>query len=112
MRLSLGAAADCNSGLEGIYVNGCEPYYFNHGWDSAPAALFYDGHVETIGVSEAVHADRRVREQTHNPNLGLWSMDTGWGASDYLSDYAHDQVETSFHILTTDGIRGRDIGVN
>ena len=50
----------------------------------------------------------RAREQNHE-NWGLWSKDTRWGDDGYLNSYGYDPVETSFHILTTDGIRGRDI---
>jgi hypothetical protein len=31
-----------------------------------------------------------------------------WGQNGYLSEDGYDKANTSFHILTTDGIRGRD----
>ena len=40
---------------------------------------------------------------------GLWSRDTYLGEDGYFIDYGYDQAATSFHILTTDGIRGRDV---
>ena len=101
---------DCNQGFAGSgYVGDCEPYYFNHALESNPVTLFYDGHVEMVGVRDAMHADARVRTQTGNPNWGLWSQDTAFGADGYLIEYGYDQAATSFHILTTDGIRGRDV---
>jgi prepilin-type N-terminal cleavage/methylation domain-containing protein len=102
--------ADCNPGFDpGSYVSGCEPYYFNHGWESSPVTLFYDGHVAEIGVAEAIRADGKIREQSGDDSWGLWSRDVpDWGEDGYLSDYAYDQSQTSFHILTTDGIKGRD----
>ncbi|MDY7109458.1 MAG: hypothetical protein SYC29_12550 [Planctomycetota bacterium] len=111
---------ECNPGFVGGTYDGCEPYYFNHGWESAPVALFYDGHVESIGVREAIAADSRMCRQTgSNPGetgcWGLWSRDTPFGAAQgppdggYFMQCSYDTLSyTSFHILTTDGIRGRD----
>lgn len=39
---------------------------------------------------------------------GLWSRDTPLGESGYFSDVAYDLTQTSFHVLTTEGIHGRD----
>jgi prepilin-type N-terminal cleavage/methylation domain-containing protein len=101
--------ADCNIGFDGGTYEDCEPYYFNHAWESNPVTLFYDGHVEGIGVRNTMRADGRMRQQTGNENWGLWSKDTVWGEDGYLIEYGYDQAASSFHILTTDGIRGRDI---
>ena len=100
--------SECNPAFSGGTYNGCEPYYFNHGWESVPVTLFYDGHIEPLGVREAEKADSRVLAQT-NDLYGLWSRDTEpYGQDGYYIDYGYDFAETSFHILTTDGIRGRD----
>ena len=41
---------------------------------------------------------------------GLWSRDTQWGADGYYGELSYDTlVNTSFHVLTTDGITGRDV---
>ncbi len=101
--------ASCNPGLSTPGNILCEPYFFNHGRESSPATLFYDGHVETVGVRQAMRADEQMRVQTRNEDWGLWSRDTVWGADGYLVDYGYDQAATSFHVLTTDGIRGRDV---
>ena len=55
---------------------------------------------------EAMRADGR---HTAQAGFGLWSRDTTFGEDGYYIDTAYDQAATSFHILTTDGIRGRDI---
>ena len=91
---------------------GCEPYYFNHSWESSPVTLFYDGHVENVGVRRTERADGLIRKQTSgmfSEGTGLWSRDTPWGDAGYLTAFAYDGAHTSFHILTTDGIRGRDL---
>jgi prepilin-type N-terminal cleavage/methylation domain-containing protein len=96
------------------FAGGDTPYYFNHGYNSAPATLFYDGHCRIFGVAEAMDADSRHRNQTsNNPNIqteyGLWSRDSDLGGNGYYMNVAYDfLVETSYHILTTDGIFGRD----
>ena len=99
--------ADCNPAFTAGTYNDCEPYYFNHGWESVPVTLFFDGHIEGLGVREAEKADSRVQAQT-NDLYGLWSRDTSYGEEGYFIDYGYDFAETSFHVLTTDGIRGRD----
>ncbi len=104
-------AVECSPSYNiGTYMGGtCEPFYFNQAWVSSPVTLFYDGHVAPVGTREAMRADGRVREQTRNDDWGLWSNDTPWGSNGYLSDYGYDQANTSYHVLTTDGIRGRDV---
>ena len=99
--------AECNPSFAGGSYGGCEPYYFNHAWESVPVTLFYDGHIEGLGVCEAEKADSRVLAQT-NDLYGLWSRDTTFGEEGYLIEFGYDFAETSFHVLTTSGIRGRD----
>jgi hypothetical protein len=95
--------AECNPAFTSR--NPCQPYYFNHSWQSNPVTLFYDGHVTTLGVREAEQADARQEAQA---GYGLWSRDTPFGENGYFIDAGYDLAATSFHILTTDGIRGRD----
>ncbi len=84
---------------------GCEPYSFNASFQSQPVTLFYDGSVRMMGVVEAMSADRRLTRQAGH---GLWSRDTPFGADGYFIADGYDFAETSYHILTIDGIRGRD----
>ncbi len=95
---------------------GCTPYYFNHGYESRPCALFYDGHVDVTSTQEAIQAHNRLQAQS-NDELGLWSRDTPLGgdwiqgaAGGYFMGDAYDDTSTSFHVLTTEGILGRDVG--
>jgi type II secretory pathway pseudopilin PulG len=99
------ARADCNQAFAGGNFGGCEPYYFNHSWESVPVTLFFDGHVEGLGVRQAESADARSSVQSGH---GLWSRDTTFGSDGYFIDVGYDFASTSFHILTTEGIRGRD----
>jgi len=97
----------CNPGFEpGTYGAACcEPYYFNHGLASAPATLFYDLSTRLLPNREVMTADTEVMKQT---GFGLWSRDTPFGVDGYFNEYSYDGVELSHHILTTDGILGRD----
>jgi hypothetical protein len=95
-------AAWCNDSFPG-----CEPYYFNQGYFSIPMTLFFDGHVTGLSVSEAMRSDARMLAQTDG-EVPLWSRDTPFGSNGYSISDGYDFAETSFHILTVDGIRGRD----
>ena len=98
--------AECNPAFDMGGHYWCQPYFFNASWHSAPMTLFYDGHVESVGVREAMRADGRHATQS---GYGLWSRDTTFGDDGYYIGTSYDQAATSFHMLTTDGIRGRDI---
>jgi hypothetical protein len=98
---------ECNPGFDPGSYDGCEPYYFNHSKRSNAVTLFYDGHIRGLSVLEAMGADARVEAQTGGEDR-LWSRDTPWGENGYLIEYGYDNTETSYHILTTSGIRGRD----
>ena len=86
---------------------GCEPYFFNHSFQSTPVTLFYDGSVRLMGVMEALSSDRRAMRQTAD-GVGLWTRDTPFGADGYFIPEGYDFAATSYHILTTEGVRGRD----
>ena len=108
----------CNPGFSSPWGRPCEPYYFNHGFESAPATLFYDGHVRLFGTQEALNANRRHLRQTQgdvNGEFGLWSIHTPFGGDydlespgGYFMEFAYDFTSTSYHILTIDGALGRD----
>jgi hypothetical protein len=95
----------CNPAFFPGTYGGCEPYYFNMAFDSAPATLFYDLSVRLLPNTEVLAADEQLIMQV---GYGLWSRDTPWGANGYLSEFAYDPIQLSHVILTTDGIRGRD----
>ncbi len=96
----------CNSSFFGS----CTPYFFNHGFQSVPVTLFYDSSVRMMGVMEAMSSDRRHKRQTggEETGVGLWTRDTSFLAEGFFIEEAYDFVDTSYHILTTNGARGRD----
>jgi hypothetical protein len=91
---------DANPG----FVGNATPWFFSHGVESAPVSLFFDGHIEVIGMARAMADDARMKDAK------LWSRATPLGAAGYFGAQAFDRfVETGFHVLTADGIEGRDI---
>ncbi len=103
--------AQCNPAFPNGTYNGCEPYYFNGGHESVPMCAFYDGHVQGLGVQSAFVADRRVKQMGSGlAEPGLWHRGA-MGPGGYFmnqSQWFNFLAQTSFHILTTDGIYGRD----
>ena len=77
----------------------------NHGVLSTPVTLFCGGSIRPMGVMEALSSDTRAARQS---GYGLWSRDTPFNEEGYFIDEAYDCVETAYHILTVDGVRGRD----
>jgi prepilin-type N-terminal cleavage/methylation domain-containing protein len=94
------------------------PWLFNQGYNSQPATLFFDGHVSLAGVASAQMADARVAKQNADnemcacPAKGLWHRGTPLSDEQFGSFYsnlAYDMiVNTAYHVLTVDGILGRD----
>ena len=102
--------ADCNPGYVdpfGGYSPECDPYLFNHGADARPLTLFFDGSIEPLRTGDVQRDDERVLRQTGGFD-GLWSRDTPLGTAGYFGHGSFDGTIVSHHILTTDGIRGRD----
>ena len=79
---------------------------FNQGHASAPLTAFYDGSIAPLTVGDAFHDDRRSRKSS---GYGLWSRDSPMGGDGYLGDRGNGDGFSSFHILTVDGIEGRDL---
>jgi len=69
--------------------------------------MFYDGHIRLLPNSEVLFADLQVLAQTGQVD-GLWHRSTPFGAGGYFIDEGFDGVPLSHHVLTTDGIQGRD----
>jgi len=112
----------CNPAFPDGTYNGCEPYYFNHAFESAPGCLFFDGSVRTMSVREAGASDNQARTGgglglyfrpgdpgfTESGNLvtnGYW-LEAGYDFS--TEGGGPNGYQTGFHILTKDGILGRD----
>ncbi|MFO0963790.1 MAG: hypothetical protein U0625_12930 [Phycisphaerales bacterium] len=89
--------------------NSTPNYAFNAGGDSQPGAIFFDGHVEFTAMSRYAADDEEVRMQGMD---GLWSRDTPYGATGVRVGPVVNDFACSAHLLTTDGIAGRDLTHN
>jgi hypothetical protein len=96
--------AEANPAVSG----GNTPYQFNHGLDSSPMTLFFDGHAAMLSMAAAVADDVTVKRQTRSIN-GLWSRNSPLGESGYFGDLSFDGTKSGLHILTLGGIVGRDV---
>jgi hypothetical protein len=94
------------------FTGGNEPWYFNQGYNSAPATLFFDGHVAIMSVADAMESDSRAKKANDQAILqekGLWHRSTPLGSAGYYGNQSYDfLVNTSYHVFTTNGILGRD----
>ena len=84
------------------------PWYFNQSIAAQPVTLFFDGSIDTLLTGEAYLDDLKVRESTGGVD-GLWSQDTPFGEEGYFGQFSEEGLSVSHHVLTTDGIRGRDL---
>jgi hypothetical protein len=95
------------------FIGGDEPWYFNQGYNSAPVTMFFDGHVAIMSVADAMESDSRAKNNVPQgvslQEKGLWHRSTPFGGAGYYIPQSYDfLVNTSYHILTTNGILGRD----
>ena len=109
------------------YVGGT-PYLFNQCINSAPCTVFYDGHTATTGPSSSMNesasvaAGRATQTGIKEPGLfaskTLANLGTKWGnwggfftgpSGSEGADFNYDdEVNSSYHVFTVDGILGRD----
>lgn len=84
----------------------CTPCVFNRGHASAPATAFFDGTTRLLPNTEVVASDQQLLAQT---GRGTWHRHTPFGTGGYFHDIAAETDDfVSHHILTIDGILGRD----
>lgn len=104
-------------------LGGGVPYFFNQNTYSSPNVLFFDGSVRTMSVRDAQDCDNRIKHQytsTGQPAVqGGWIRNTPLQPQHYYSyqsgsaSYGLDvELNNSggcnFHVLTADGILGKD----
>lgn len=80
-------------------------WFSNLGHEARSQTLFFDGSIAGVRTGDAYEDD--LRYQKTSGGDGLWSRDTPMGPGGHYGDMGIDAA-TSFHLLTTDGIRGRD----
>lgn len=90
------------------FAGGNTPYFFNHGLAASPVTLFFDGHVATLANAQVVADDATVLAGTGGA-VGLWTRDTPFGSDGYYGAQSFDGTLVSHHVLTAEGILGRDV---
>jgi prepilin-type N-terminal cleavage/methylation domain-containing protein len=116
-----GRKKECSPYMAGyVGYDNCTPFFFNHAYNSSPVASFYDGHIAVVGQDTAINDTSRVAQQSGATNHGLYSLNSGLPGSPatggsydapaggYYMDQGQDFASTSYHVLTIDGIKGRD----
>ncbi len=78
---------------------------YNAASESTPMTLFFDGHVGAPSRARAHDDDALVYKQSGER---LWSRDTPLGELGIFSSTASGSDLSSWHLLTTGGITGRD----
>jgi hypothetical protein len=91
----------------GAYSPDCPGVLFNLGMNCEAATAFYDGSTLLLRTGDVFDDDAKVLAQTNGVD-GLWSRDTPFGDHGYYGKNSREGTFVSHHILTTDGIRGRD----
>ena len=101
------------------------PWFFNQGGPSTPAVAFFDGHVGSLGVPEAIDSYKRIAfgDSKNKAIKYPGSYFGGSGGGNFAASFpmpggykfgAYDNIaynggnSVSYHVLTSDGIRGRD----
>ena len=95
------------------------PWFYNQGYNSAPATLCFDGHTQVVSIA-GIQQDNDLAIAQASAGSGtavvtgsLWFVASG-GTSSYFSPAAYDMLTTgngscSAGVLTVDGILGRDM---
>ena len=101
---------------EGGEVNPCfsspTPWYFNHGYNSAPAVMFFDGHTQVVSIAGCMQDNDLACGQ----GKPLWFQSVTGQNDGYFAQCAYDMLTNNqacrpvgAGVLTVDGILGRDM---
>jgi len=96
------------------------PWFYNHGYNSAPAVMCFDGHTQVVSIA-GIQQDDDL-SQAQNPGVGgsktLWFHSITGTGDGYYSNGAYDQLvyrlgqscpSVAAGVATVDGILGRDM---
>jgi prepilin-type N-terminal cleavage/methylation domain-containing protein len=85
------------------------PWFFNQGYNSAPAVMCFDGHTQIVSIT-GIQQDNDLASSQGQP---LW-FNCGGGINAYYANASYDNLTKGLGavtagILTTDGVLGRDM---
>jgi prepilin-type N-terminal cleavage/methylation domain-containing protein len=91
------------------------PWYFNHGYNSAPAVMFFDGHTQIVSLAGVMQDDDLSQSQSQ-PKRPLYFHSIVGQGDGYFANGAYDMMTNAggckpvtAGIATVDGILGRDM---
>jgi type II secretory pathway pseudopilin PulG len=90
----------------------CDEFWFHQMYEARSLGLMFDGSVRIVSPREAMESDTRVKFSSQPPMVekGLWVRNTPLGANGVFGNLNYDLLaDTNFHLLTGDGIAGRDV---
>lgn len=101
---------------EGGEINPCfsspTPWYYNHGYNSAPCVMFFDGHTQVVSVAGCMQDNDLALSQ----GRPLWFQSISGTWDGYFSTCAYDMLTNAqpgrpvtAGVATVDGILGRDM---
>jgi prepilin-type N-terminal cleavage/methylation domain-containing protein len=85
------------------------PWFYNQGYNSAPAVMCFDGHTQIVSIT-GIQQDNDLASSQGQP---LW-FNCGGGINAYYANASYDNLTKGLGavtagILTTDGVLGRDM---
>ena len=88
------------------------PWFYNHGYNSAPCVMCFDGHIQLVSIA-GVQQDNDL-SQVQNKDNGSKPLYYGCNGKGYYSAASYDMLvvnkgAVSAGVLTVDGILGRDM---
>jgi hypothetical protein len=85
------------------------PWFYNQGYNSAPAVMCFDGHTQIVSIA-GIQQDNDLASSQGQP---LW-FNCGGGLNAYYANASYDNLTKNLGavtagIMTTDGVLGRDM---
>ena len=88
------------------------PWFFNHGYNSAPAVMCFDGHTQVVSIA-GIQQDNDLATSQGKP---LWFSSIAGNTDGYYSNASYDMLvyrpgvaAVAAGVATVDGILGRDM---
>jgi len=89
------------------------PWFFNHGYNSAPAVMCFDGHTQVVSIAGIQQDNDLASSQGGKP---IWFSSIAGSTDGYYSNASYDMLvyrpgsaAVAAGVATVDGILGRDM---
>jgi prepilin-type N-terminal cleavage/methylation domain-containing protein len=90
------------------------PWFYNHGYNSAPAVMCFDGHIQLVSIAGVQQDNDLSQSQNAGNSQKSLYYGCGGGTASFYAQAAYDMLVTgkgacNAGVLTVDGILGRDM---